>query len=175
MGSFRQPRYTIGQFMALIAALACAFSVPRLVRSARFMTSGESTLLTCVAALPLLLVVTNFLLELALGIQCPACSHWGLKRLARHRRHYQCPACGVRVKRSGFGPWRDASGPDEAANYRRHNVPKPWAGFSVPAEPGDTTSGQLLRNQRMRRPPEGEANRNEVLDPDPRAPAPAHD
>ena len=156
MGTFRQPRYTIGQFMALIAALACAFSVPRLIRSARFMTSGESMLLTCVAALPLILVVTNFLIELALGIQCPACSRWGLKRLARHRRYYHCPACGVRVKRSGFGPWRDASGPNEAANYRRRDASRPWVGYSIPAEPGDTTSGQLLRNQRKRRPADRE-------------------
>jgi hypothetical protein len=156
-------RYTIGQLMALIAAFACVLALPIVMAHA---TAADVAFMTCVLALPGIFLVLNFLIELVFGIQCPACSRWTLKRLARSRRYYQCPSCGARVKRSGFGlgVWRNASGPEHDAKYQPKTRERRWGGFAVPENPGDTTSGLLLHNKRVRHPGDVEAD-DDALDP----------
>ncbi|MFO0951996.1 MAG: hypothetical protein U0835_12765 [Isosphaeraceae bacterium] len=92
------------------------------------------------------------MVRLTLGCQCPVCSRWTLRRLARNHRHFECSACGSRVKQSWLGRWHDASGPEDAPVYHSRKANRPWEGFAVPSAARDTTVGQLLSSQRERRP-----------------------
>jgi hypothetical protein len=148
--------------MAVIAALACLMAVPRLIRSPDLPVGAY---LVAVLASILLL---NALAEAVFGLQCPACSRWTLRRIARHRGYYRCSACRLRVKRNGFGPWHDASGPEDEDRYRRKSEARPWAGFEVPGETGGTTSGSLLRNKRSRARPGEELPLPPRAEPGPR-------
>ena len=84
------------------------------------------------------------------GKPCPSCSRWTLRRLARHPRYYRCSACGGRFKWFGLGPWLDASGPEDAARYRKRTEAGTWKGFAAPKDLGATTSGRLLQSKRTR-------------------------
>ena len=135
-------RFTIGQAMVVIAALAGLLAVPRIAMST------ERVVLECFIGLFMVLALLNALVEAMLGKRCPLCSRFALLRLARHRRYYRCSACRGRFKRSGFGPWLDASGPEDADRYRPRKEAGQWKGFSAPGELGTSTSGRLLRSKR---------------------------
>jgi hypothetical protein len=140
--------------MALTAALAFLLAA---FRPRRFM---EVQIAASALAVIVAFAVLNFLIEQLLGVQCPGCSRLTLKRLARYRRYYRCACCGLRVKRYGFGPWLDATGPEDAPRYRRRDADRPWAGFSVPETLEGTTSGSLLRNKRSRARARGRGGRD---------------
>ena len=55
-----------------------------------------------------------------------------------------------RFKRSGLGPWLDASGPEDAARYQQRTEAGTWKGFAAPKDLGATTSGRLLQSKRTR-------------------------
>src|SRR3954451_5972533 len=86
--------YTIGQWMAAIAAIACVLAVPR-ARSANELAAVA----VVVFAVPLYLAF-NLVLEATVGVQCPCCGRWRLLRLARSRGYYRCAVCRARVKRT---------------------------------------------------------------------------
>ena len=137
-------RFTIGQVMVGIAVLASLLAVPRLV------SSPDRTVMVCLVGLLTALVLLNILVEMVFGMPCPSCDRWTLRRLARHRCYYRCSACRGRFKRFGFGPWLDASGPEDAARFRKPTEAGTWKGFTVPEDLGGTTSGELLQNKRRR-------------------------
>ena len=91
----------------------------------------------------------HFLVGEFVGYPCPACSRWALRRLARHRHYYRCSACGARLKRYGLGPWLDATGPQDAARYRKPTDAGTWKGYEPPGRLDDSTSGHLLENQEV--------------------------
>ncbi len=135
-------RFTIGQAMVVIAALAGLLAVPRIAMS------SERIVLNCLIGLFAVLVLLNGLVEAMLGKRCPSCSRFALRRLARHRQFFRCSACRGRFKRFGIGPWLDASGPEDAERYRPRQGAGNWKGYSAPGELGASTSGRLLRNKR---------------------------
>jgi hypothetical protein len=147
----RGRRTTIGRLLILNAILAVVLGVPRL------RTATEFKVAACVAAMFPILVCTPIAADCLFGIRCPGCSRRTLRRLATSSSHFRCLACGGRFKRSPFGPWRDASGPEDAAKYLRK--PRIWAGFSPPIEPGDSTTGRLLRSKRLRARDEADSRR----------------
>jgi hypothetical protein len=118
-------------------------AVPRLA------VSPDRIVMVCLVGLLTALIVVHMLVEMIIGKQCPACSRWTLRRLARHRRFYRCTACRGRFKR-GLGPWLDASGPEDDWRYRKRSEAGTWKGFAAPENVGQTTSGRLLRNKRTR-------------------------
>ena len=140
----RTPRHTIGQLMVVIAVLASLLAVPRLVHS------PERLVMVAVVGVLTTLALLNVLIEMALGKTCPACSRRALRRLARHPHYYRCSACRARFKRFGFGLWLDASGPEDAARYRKPTEAGTWKGYAAPEELEGSASGRLLRSKRSR-------------------------
>jgi ribosomal protein L37AE/L43A len=138
----RWSRFTIAQVMMVIAVFASLLAVPQLAGS------SDRIVMVCLVGLLTVLVLINMLVEMVFGKQCPACSRWTLRRLARHRRYYRCSECGGRFKRFGLSPWLDASGPEDEARYRKRTEAGNWRGFAAPKDLGATTSGRLLRNKR---------------------------
>jgi hypothetical protein len=138
----KSSRFTIGQVMMVIAVFASLLAAPRLA------VSPDRIVMVCLVGLLTAFVLINVLVEMIFGKQCPACSRWTLRRLARHRRYYRCSACGGRFKWFGHGPWLDASGPEDEARYRKRTEAGNWKGFAVPKDLGATTSGRLLQNKR---------------------------
>jgi hypothetical protein len=134
MQSPRNPRFTIRQFMIVIAVAALVLALPRMVEA-------QEPFLACLAALPTILVFLHYVIEQIFGSPCPVCSRWALRQLARHRRYYRCTACRARLKRYWFGPWLDASGPEDAARYRKPTDAGTWTGFAVSEHLDDSTSG----------------------------------
>ena len=135
-------RFTIGQVMLVIAVFGGLLAIPQVA------ASPDRTVLVCVVALLTVLGLLNMLVEQTLGKQCPACSRWTLRRLARHRRYYRCTACRGRFRRFGLGPWLDASGPEDAARYRKPTESGIWKGFVVSDDVEPTTSSRLLQTKR---------------------------
>lgn len=135
-------RFTIGQVMVAIAALAGLMAVPRIAMS------SERIVLDCLIGLFIVVIVLNKLIETMLGKPCPSCSRWSLHRLARHPHYYRCSECGGRFKRFGMGPWFDASGPEDEARYCKRSQAGQWQGFMAPRDLDATTSGRLLKNKR---------------------------
>jgi hypothetical protein len=140
----RSSRFTIGQVMIGIAVFASLLAVPRLA------VSPDRIVMVCLVGLLTVLLLLNMLVEMVFGKPCPSCSRWTLRRLARHRRYYRCSACGGRFKWFGLGPWLDASGPEDAARYRKRTEAGTWKGFAAPKDLGATTSGRLLQSKRTR-------------------------
>jgi hypothetical protein len=140
----RKPRYTIGQLMTGIAVLASLLAVPRLIHS------PDRLIGTCFLGVLATLALLNALIEVVFDLPCPACSRRTLRRLARHRHYYRCSACRARFKRFGSGPWLDASGPDDAARYRKPSEAGTWKGFAVPKKLDGSSSGRLLGSKRSR-------------------------
>jgi hypothetical protein len=100
------------------------------------------------------IVLAAALLDLFCPGRCPGCGSWSLRRLARSPTHYRCVRCGARQKRSAFGAWRDASGPEDDAIYRGKARTHRWLGFTIPQIDDSTTLGRLvgaLRRKRTRR------------------------
>jgi hypothetical protein len=83
----------------------------------------------------------------------------GAAAAGRHRRYYRCTACRARVKRYWFGPWLDASGPEDAARYRKPTDAGTWTEFAVSEHLDNSTSGQLLKNKRSGPQPDDKARR----------------
>lgn len=137
-------RYTIGQVMIGIAVLASLLAVPRLVMS------PDLVVMVCVVGLLTVLVVIHIVVEMVVGRPCPACGQWTLRRLLRHRAYYRCTACRGRFKRFGFGPWLDASGPEDAQRFRKRSEAGTWKSFTLPQDLSASTSGALLQNKRSR-------------------------
>ncbi len=144
MQPLRTPLNAIGQLMMAIAVFASGLAVPRLVHSPEFL--GMAAVVGWLTTLVLL----GVLVEMAFGKPCPACSRRALLRLARHCNYYRCSACRARFKRFGFGPWLDASGPEDAARYRRPTEAGTWTGYTAPEKLDGSTSGHLLGSKRSR-------------------------
>ena len=142
--SIRSSRFTIGQVMVGTAVFASLLAVPRLA------VSPDRIVMVCLVGLLTVLALLNMLVEMVFGKPCPSCSRWTLRRLARHPRYYRCSACGGRFKWFGLGPWLDASGPEDAARYRKRTEAGTWKGFAAPKDLGATTSGRLLQSKRTR-------------------------
>ncbi len=138
----RAPRYTIGQIMLVIAVLAASLALPRL------MNSPDRLVVSCIVVVLAALVMINKLIEVVGGKPCPACSRRALRRLARHRHYYRCLECRAQLKRFGFGPWIDASGPEDASRYRRPSEAGVWKEYAVPESLEGSSSGLLLRSKR---------------------------
>jgi hypothetical protein len=143
MAKTRAPRYTIGQLMVWIAVLAALFAVPQIV------DSPDRWILFCAIGVLTAFLLINVLIEAVIGKACPACSRGRLRHLVKHRRYYRCTSCHARFKRFGFGPWLDASGPEDEARYRANGAGN-WEGFAAPRILDDSTGGLLLRSKRSR-------------------------
>ena len=74
-----------------------------------------------------------------------------IQRLAGHR-FLSGMSMGAGRSQSwfGLGPWLDASGPEDAARYRKRTEAGTWKGFAAPKDLGATTSGRLLQSKRTR-------------------------
>jgi hypothetical protein len=140
------PRYTIGQIMVGIAVVAGVLAIPRLVNS------PARPVALCFLGVLATLVLLNGAIDAVFGKVCPACSRRALRRLARHRHFYRCSVCRARYKRFGFGPWLDASGPEDAGRYRKPTDAGVWKGFDVPKDLKGSSSGALLGSKRTRDP-----------------------
>jgi hypothetical protein len=130
--------------MVVIAVLAISLAVPRLLNS------PDRLVGVCFVGVLATLVLLNASIEVVLGKPCPVCSRRALRRLARHRHYYRCQACWAQLKRFGFGPWLDASGPEDAARYRKPSEAGIWKGFDVPRNLKGSSSGVLLGSKRSR-------------------------
>ena len=106
-------RYTIGQVMVGIAVLASLLAVPRLVMS------PDLVVMVCLVGLLTVLFVIHMLVEMTSAAPVPRVASGRSDAWLRHRHFYRCTACRGRFKRFGFGPWLDASGPEEAARFQR--------------------------------------------------------
>jgi hypothetical protein len=145
--SVEQPpgrRLTIGDWMALIVGVALFLALPH-VR-----TPGDALVTACLAAAFPVLYGLNIVVDALVGIPCPGCGRWTLRRLARKRSYACCSGCGRRYKRRFLGTWRDASGPDDDAVFRGRSRARAWLGFMTPPDDAESTTGMLLRNQRRR-------------------------
>jgi hypothetical protein len=146
----RRMPYTISQWMVVTAAVACVLALVRLGARPGTQVAVEVSIAAGVLLLFLWIGALNWLVESTIGIQCPGCGRWTLHRLARYRQYYRCSVCRARYRRVGLGPWRDASGHDDDVRFQGNVNARTWRGYATPIEPGDTTSGRLLRNKRRR-------------------------
>ena len=140
----RKPQFTIGRFMVWTGVIAALLAGPRIILSPDAPVAFY--LVGIVASLALL----NALIEVVLGKPCPACSRRALRRLARHRHYYRCMACRAQLKRFGFGPWLDASGPEDAGRYHKPSDYGTWKAFDIPRNLEGSSSGLLLGHKRSR-------------------------
>ena len=69
MQSPRNPRFTIRQFMIVIAGAALLLALPRMVEA-------QEPFLACLAAMPTILVLLHYVIEQIFGAPCPVCSRW---------------------------------------------------------------------------------------------------
>lgn len=92
----------------------------------------------------------EFLQQLTMNGECPACHRRGMRRIARSTSYFECLFCRVRLKRSSpHSEWEDASAAEADELYRRNSQGGLWGGYAKP-DPGKTTAGQLLLNKRSR-------------------------
>jgi hypothetical protein len=150
MGSTRRPRSTLARLMVLNAIVAVLLAATQLgfTDLAEYGNIAAST-----SACLLLALMVNALLDAVIGIRCPRCEAAALRRLARPFSlvgYYQCSGCGTRCKRTfPVSYWRDASGPEDDATYRRKSAAGRWLSYSMPEE-NDSMGGTLLRSKRIR-------------------------
>jgi hypothetical protein len=143
-------RLTIAEVMALIPSAAAVLTLPRLQTRAEVAFAA-----LMLAALPVF-VLACILADLLIGIRCPGCGRWTMRRVALRSSYYRCLRCLRRYKRDESfltsGPWLDASGPEDAAVFRGKAGRTRWAGYSVPQPRDDdaTTTGVLVRHRRRR-------------------------
>lgn len=138
----RTPRYTIGQLMVVIAALAIVLALPQLINS------PDRVAVFSLVGLLSVLALLNALIEVLFGKVCPACSRRALRRLARHHNYYRCLACRAQLKKFGFGPWLDASGPEDAGRYRKRSEAGVWKEYTAPDKLDGSSCGLLLQSKR---------------------------
>jgi hypothetical protein len=155
MDSSRRRQSTLAQIMTVNVAVAILLAAYRLGPAG---LAPYCLALLYVAIGLLLALLFTVPLDAILGIPCPNCRSRSLRRLAlpfSFVRYYQCAACNTRCKRSiPLSLWRDASGPEDAAMYRRKSPAGQWLGYSLPVPKLDdsTCSGILLRSKRLRTP-----------------------
>ncbi len=148
-------RFTIGQFMGLIAVIAFVWAILTAPGAARFLVT---TLLPITLLIVGPLVLAHHIVDNSLGLGCPNCRRPTLERRALASfgpRFYRCASCGVRLRRVAFGTWEDASGPIHDAKFARKAGEDPWT-----APPGlededliySKTHVNLVRNKRRRQP-----------------------
>ena len=148
MATRSQPTFTIGQFMALVAALAVTWALFTTPGSARFVFWVLMPLTLLIVG-PI--VVIRHILENSVGIACPYCGAAGsMERRAISSfgaRFYRCNTCGVRCRCGAFGAWEDAS-----AGVRRE-VPEEGRGRPLVRPAGARGRGpDLLQDPRQPRP-----------------------
>ena len=119
-------RFSIGQWTALVAAVAMLYSLPHQKTTADFQLVGS-----IFALLPVVLLV-SVLVDAVVGIPCPGCGRWTLRRLARARPYYCCSQCRGRYKRFGLGTWRDAADPTTTRSIAGGRVPGHGSGSRSP-------------------------------------------
>ena len=150
MAARTRRQFSLSQWALLVAALAVlqALFRPQSLSDLQLVAS----LVGFVTASLLLFAGLNLAVELTVGIQCPACSRFTLRRLARARRLYGCVNCGTKYRREGLVAWRILSDPAELARFDRHGAARRrWGGFRVPDLDGaNTATGRLLRGKRQR-------------------------
>lgn len=142
----RRIRFTIGQLMLANLLLAGLFALPPLLRSPDRVYVYSATVI--LSGLCFLAAVA----ELILSKRCPTCSRWALRRLSRQTEYYLCTSCRARLKRAWLGPWRDASGPEDADRYARRTDAGTWTGYDPPGKLDGSRSGLLLQGKRTRNP-----------------------
>jgi hypothetical protein len=146
----RRPRTSLARLMILNAMVAIVLGASRL----GFADVAEyGNIAGSASACLLLALVLDALLDAVIGIRCPRCQAAALRRLARPFSlvsYFQCSGCGNRCKRTWpVSRWRDASGPEDDAKYRRKSAAGRWIAYSMPEE-NDSMGGTLLRNKRNR-------------------------
>jgi len=144
VAGMKRRQFSISRVMIVIAGFALVLAMPRLA------TSPADLVVRCLMALLAGFFLLHLLVGEFVGYPCPVCSRWALRRLARHRHYYRCSACGARMKRYGLGPWLDATGPQDAARYRKDTDAGTWKGYEPPGRHADSTSGHLLEDKRSR-------------------------
>lgn len=144
MSSLRRPRFTIGKIMLWTAGFAALMALPRLL-----LARERPIVVDLVGALGVLFLVSEAI-DAVIGRECPACSRRTLRRLARHRGYYRCLSCRAQLKRFGFGPWLDASGPEDARRYGKSSEAGVWKTFEAPNDLEGSPSGALLGKKRSR-------------------------
>jgi hypothetical protein len=144
MSSLPRPRFTIGKIMLWTAAFAALMAVPRLV------FAQERPIVVDLIAAIAVLSLASAAIDIVVGLECPVCSHRTLRRLSRHRGYYRCFSCRAQLKRFGFGPWLDASGPEDAQRYGKSSEAGVWKTFEAPRDLKGSASGALLGRKRSR-------------------------
>lgn len=87
---------------------------------------------------------------LTMNGECPTCHRRGMRKIARSSTFFECIYCHARLKRSSpTAQWEDASSAEADRLYRATPEGGQWRSYEVP-NPGDNTSGQLLRSKRTR-------------------------
>ncbi|SIO55900.1 hypothetical protein SAMN05444166_5158 [Singulisphaera sp. GP187] len=153
MASSHRRQSTLAKIMTVNVAVAILLASFRL-GPAGLAPYGLALLYVAIGLLLALLITVP--LDALLGIPCPYCQHRSLRRLALPLNivsYYQCANCKTRCKRSlPLARWRDASGPEDAAKYRRKSPAGKWLGYTHPGPNADdsTCSGILLRSKRLR-------------------------
>jgi hypothetical protein len=156
------PRFTIGQGLILVAAIALILYAA--IYPSVFSFAVSYLTLGAILVLSVLLVIRR-IVERNYGISCPGCSKPALERRGFQsfgERFYLCPDCGVRCRRSfllgifGIDSWEDASTPEFDDYYEKPKAEDPWN--SPPGLEDDEesftskTHANLVRNKRLRRP-----------------------
>ncbi|WP_406698931.1 hypothetical protein V5E97_08590 [Singulisphaera sp. Ch08] len=153
MASSRRQQSTLAKIMTVNVVLAVLLTAFRLGPAALAPYCLALLYVTIGLLLSLLITVP---LDAILGIPCPYCQKRTLRRLAlpfNFVSYYQCAACKTRCKRVlPLSRWRDASGPEDDAKYRRKSPAGKWLGYALPVATTDdsTCSGTLLRSKRRR-------------------------
>ena len=155
-------QYTIASTMIIVAAVGLVLGI--------VMTPGFAPILGIVV-IPSTIVAVGFylaarrLVELFYGHRCPGCGERSLERrglVSFGERFFLCTHCGIRCRRGLLGGrgmflWRDASGLEYDAFYRKPHEEDPWnapPGLEDEDEQGyfSKTHLNLVRNKRRRTP-----------------------
>lgn len=142
----RRFRFTLWQLMLTNLVVGVWLALPRVLNSPDRVIAFSAAVILSV------LCLFAAVAEVVLSKRCPNCSRWSLRRLARHSSYYLCTSCRARLKRAWLGPWRDASGPEDAARYERRSHAGIWKGYAPPGELDGSGSGHLLQIKRARDP-----------------------
>src|SRR5690349_2959642 len=96
MGSRPRLRLTIAEVMALIPAAAVHLAL------ARMQSATEVTFAALLIATLPVFVLTCTLADLLIGIRCPGCGRWTLRRVALRSTYFRCLQCVGRYKRDEY-------------------------------------------------------------------------
>jgi hypothetical protein len=156
------PRFTIGQGLIVVAAIALVLYAA--IYPSIFSFAVSYLTLGAIVILSLILLIRR-IIERNYGIPCPGCGKPVLERrslLSFGERFYFCPDCGVRCRRSfllgifGIASWEDASDPEFDDEYEKPKAEDPWnspPGLEDEEESFTSkTHANLIRNKRLRSP-----------------------